>query len=328
MKKHLMTGILACMLMFGAKALYAQTVPLDTAINNVADEFSNNLKKGSKIAILAVRSSSARMSKYIIEELTSVFVNQRLVTVVDSAQLDQLQVEMNYQITGEISNASAQAIGKRVDAQSVITGSFEMVGNYYRFRVRIIEVETAAILVIHSANVQNDQVVASLMNSGTSPSASVATTTPQENYEDFTGSQRFGTWALNAFTVPGLGSIIIMKDKVGFRNQLIMGLSAPLLLVVGEFLIMTSQVYVYDGYGIPNNSHYRIGKQETFGVITMGLGGIMYLVNGVYNIVRSSTYHKPQSTALLFDPTAINIVLLPARDGSIDKVRLSYTMRF
>jgi len=277
------------------------------------------------------------MSKYIIEELTSVFVNQRLVTVVGRTQLEQLQDELKFQTFGEVNDSLAQTVGKRVGAQSVITGSFEQVGNYYRFRVRVIDVDTASITVTYSTNVQNDQGVASLMgSSGTSPSVSTAVT-QQENYEDFTTGQRVGTWAINACTIPGLGSYIIMKDKVGFRNQLLFGLGASLMYIVGYLTILDStyeeSVYHYSdtsygGYGYHTYETKTDEDKLTLGYTFIAIGGILGTVNFIYNIVRSSTYHKPQSTALLFDPTAINIVLLPARDGSIDRVRLSYTMHF
>ena len=164
MKKCLfLTGILACALVFGTGIAHAQTVSLDAAIKGVADDFSYNLKRGSKVAILSMRVNSGRMSNYLIEELTSVLVNQRMVTVVDRAQLDLIQEEMKFQMSGEVSDSSAQAIGRKLGATAIITGSFEPLGGYYRFRVRVVEVETAAILVTYSANVHSDQVVASLM---------------------------------------------------------------------------------------------------------------------------------------------------------------------
>jgi hypothetical protein len=312
MKKLFLMGILACALTFGAREVYAQIVTLDTAITNVVDEFSYNFKRGDKVAILAVRCSSARMSKYIIEELTSAFVSQRIITIVGRAQLDQLQDDLRFQMFSEVNDSLAQTVGRRVGAKSVITGSFEPVGNYYRFRVRVMDVESANILVTYSANVQNDQAVASLMNRGTdSSSSSVAATSSQGNYGDFTAGQRWGTWALNAFTIPGLGSYFIMQDKVGLRTQLILGLGGPGLTLVT--------------LGISA----MVGDFTSAIIAGYCVWPALWAANGIYNIVRSASYHKPSSyVGALFDPSALNVVLLPAKDGSIDKVHFSYTLHF
>ncbi|WP_461255768.1 CsgG/HfaB family protein [Treponema sp. R80B11-R83G3] len=320
MKKLFLTmGILVYALIFGTKEVCAQTVmTLDTAISNAEKELSSKLKQDSKIAILSMSSGSERLSTYVIEELTSAFVNKQKVTVVDRSQLDLIQQEMKFQYSGEVSDASAQAIGKKLGAQYIITGSFESLSDYYRFRIKVIEVETAVITMTYSANVQNDRIVASLMSdSGSQPSVSTSKEVkpkevkPKVNYvDDFTTGQRWGTWALN-FVLPGLGSYVVMKDKTGGTFQLISGLGG--LAIFGTSMML-----------------FTSGKLESTPFIVIeATGEIMWFVSQIYNIVRSATYHKPQpKTALLFDPSALNIVFLPASNGKIDKVQLSYTMRF
>jgi TolB-like protein len=322
MKKCLlMTGMFTCLLVFITGTAYAQTMSLDDAINSVGDEFSYNLKKGSKVAVLSMRSGSARMSNYIIEELTSILVNQRLVTVVDRAQLDLIQQEMDLQLSGEVSDSSAQAIGKKLGAQSIVTGSFEPIGNYYRFRVRVIEVETTAIMFTHSVNVQNDHIVASLMGQ-TNNTAPLVITPPA--YQDFTTGQRWGTWALNAFTIPGLGSYVIMKDTAGGTIQLITGGIGTALLWGGYFSFLDA-VLTPENY---DDTEYVDEQRVMSGIVIMALGGLTLAANHVYNIIRSVTYNKPRpKTASLIDPAAWNIVILPGRNG-IEQVRLSYTIRF
>ena len=345
----LISGILACVLVFGAKEIYAQTVAIDTAINNAGDEFSHNLRTGSKVAILAVRSGSMRMSNFIIEELTSVLVNQRVVTVVDRAQLDLVQKEINFQMSGEVSDSSVQLIGRKLGAQYIVSGSFEPIGDYYRFRVRAIEVETAAITLSYSANVRSDQVVASLMSgreinppvtkSKPEPETPPLPSLPQEEYRniimrdinneytDFSAGQRWGTWALNAFALPGLGSYVIMRDGRGGTTQLIMGLLSSTLMYVGYVGILDNS-FSYDN-SRSHSDRDRYQQQMDDSVNILIVGGILYVANGIYNIVRSSFYHKPQpKTASLINPEDLNFALFPAKDGGIDKVQLSYTLRF
>ena len=327
------------MLVFGTVA-HAQTVTLDTAIKNAVNEFSNSLFRGSKVAVVAIRSDSAKMSTHIIEELTSVLANQRIVTIIDSGQIVQLQREMNFQISGEISDASAQAIGKRVGAQTVITGLFEQVGNDYRLRLRVIEVETT--VTTHSVNVRNDAVVASLMGKDPTPAAStpvasapastpaaapaeapVATASQEGAYEDFTGGARFGTWALNAFVIPGLGSYAVMKDKTGGGIQLALWGISDIFLLIGGGCLYGALVL---GTGDSEATHE---EKMSIGTTCTVIGGLLWAANGIYNIVRSATYHKPRpEIAALIDPKAWNIALLPGKSGNLERVQVSYTVRY
>ena len=277
-----------------------------------------------------MHAGSERMSNYLVEELTFATVGRRIFTVVDRAQLDLIREEMNFQMSGEVSDASAQAIGQKLGAQYIVTGTFESIGNYYRFRVRVIEVETAVIQVTYSANVQNDQVVASLLGSGvrtpaSAPSAPSAPPAPG-SYQDFTFWERQGTMALNF--IPGLGSYVIMKDKVGGTIQLAVGGSGLIALIVG-YAVLLSAKPPDDEQGIPDYEDKEYQAQFNSGVICASIGAGLYLGNYIFiNGIRSNTYHKPRSqTALLIDPEAWNIAILPGKNG-IEQVSLSYTLRF
>jgi hypothetical protein len=71
---------------------------------------------------------------------------------------------MNLQLSGDVSDDSAQAIGKQLGAQAIVTGSLTNLGNTYRFRVKVINVETARIEAQFSYNLGNNQQVAFLLN--------------------------------------------------------------------------------------------------------------------------------------------------------------------
>jgi len=180
MRNYLLkAGFLAFFLVLVITGAFAQTVTLDNAIRGATEEVANNLRRGNRIAILSVRSNSYRMSNYLVEELTNTLVNQRLFTIVDRAQLELIQEEMQFQMSGDVSDASAQAIGKLLGAQAIITGTFDSIGDFYRFRVRVIEIETAAIKVTYSANVYGDAVVQSLMGvTSSAPAAAAAAPAP------------------------------------------------------------------------------------------------------------------------------------------------------
>jgi hypothetical protein len=71
---------------------------------------------------------------------------------------------MNLQLSGDVSDDSAQAIGMQLGAQAIVTGSLTNLGDTYRFRVKVINVETARIEAQFSYNLGNNQQVAFLLN--------------------------------------------------------------------------------------------------------------------------------------------------------------------
>ena len=195
----------------------------------------------------------------------------------------------------------------------------------------MIEVESAAILAIYSANVQNDHVVASLMRDGGSNSVSPSTPAPAaSNNENFTTGQRWGTWALNEFVLPGLGSYVIMRDPLGGTIQLMAGGVGTILYIIGIVNILNStyEVYVYDSY---YGGYYETRVDEdqlSRGTGMVVAGAVLVTANFIFNIVRSATYNKPQpKVGSLADPNAWSLAVLPEANG-VKQVRLAYTLRY
>jgi hypothetical protein len=141
----------------------AQSVDLNTAIKNGAAYFEQNLQSGTSIAVLSIRSDSLTLSEYVIDELSSYLVNGRTFTVVDRQNIDTIQREMNYQLSGDVSDETAQSIGKRIGAETVITGAIQPFGDGYRLDLRALSVETGVIQGVTRQNIRSDNVLASLV---------------------------------------------------------------------------------------------------------------------------------------------------------------------
>jgi TolB-like protein len=118
---------------------------LDDAIQKSSLEIAGNLKPGTIIAVLTVASESEKITEYIIEELTTYLPKNNNITIVDRENLDLLQQEIDFQLSGEVSDESAQAIGKKLGAQSIVYGTLTKVLGNYRLRMKTINVETAVI---------------------------------------------------------------------------------------------------------------------------------------------------------------------------------------
>jgi TolB-like protein len=154
-------------------------VMLDRGIGNAVKYFAERLEKGNKIVVLNFSAPTTRLAEYVSEELTAGFVNDGSWTVVDRDNLELLQQELQFQMSGEVDDDTVLSIGKKLGAQIIVSGSLEAVGNLFRLRIRAISVETAAIKGIHTATIQRDRILASLAE--TPPAA--AETSPAQTKE-------------------------------------------------------------------------------------------------------------------------------------------------
>jgi hypothetical protein len=138
----------------------------------------------------------------------------------------------------------------------------------------------------------------------------VSAPAPRNNgYRNYSSGQRFGTFLLNC-VVPGLGSFAIMRDTRGGINQLGMALGG------------LTAFYIASSIGF--DSHDNI---NAMGVFFYTAGGILFVVDLVYNIVRSSAKRRPRPQVSLVDPEAWNIAITPSRNG-IETVSLAHTIKF
>jgi TolB-like protein len=103
------------------------------------------LNKKPVIAVLNFSSNSNKLSAYVLEELTLRLADSDRFTVVERQRLEVIRRERNFQLSGEVSDATIQSIGNQLGAQYVITGSLIDLKDIYRFRVYALGVETAAI---------------------------------------------------------------------------------------------------------------------------------------------------------------------------------------
>ena len=173
MRKLFIFGLFVVLL---SGTLSAQQLNLDTTLTRAARGVEEVLSQGTKVAVLNFSSPSEAFSDHVIEELTGKLVIGRKVTIVDRRNLALITSEMHLQLSGDVSDESAQAIGRMLGAQSIVSGSLTNMGTFYRFRVRVINVETAAIQTQVSLDLQNDSQVAFLLGSSLSSGSSSANT--------------------------------------------------------------------------------------------------------------------------------------------------------
>jgi hypothetical protein len=150
---------------------------LDIAIRDASDYLNDNIPAKSKIVILNIQSDYTSLSEYIIDELIANAVNDKMFSVVDRAQLDQIRMELNFQLSGEVSDQSALEIGKFLGAQTIVSGTIGELADRHRMRIRALNVETAEVQGQYNRNINASRTITALMKGGRSQTASYGTRT-------------------------------------------------------------------------------------------------------------------------------------------------------
>jgi hypothetical protein len=138
---------------------------LNAAIRETSDYLNKQLPKGNKLVILNIQSDFPALSEYIIDELIANTVNDRIFSVVDRQQLNTIRAELDFQMSGEVDDNTAQALGRMAGAQIIISGAVSRIGDLYRLRVRALSVQTAAIEGQFNRNIPDGTTVSALVKS-------------------------------------------------------------------------------------------------------------------------------------------------------------------
>jgi TolB-like protein len=144
-----------------AFCVFGQEIDLDIAINESANYFIERLPQKMRIAITnfgAESYGSNSISEYIIDEIVELFVNNGRFSMIDRQNIDRARNELDFNMSGEVSDETAQLIGHFLGAQTVIFGSIKPMGNIVRFQLRAIGVKTAEILGIYTANIRKNDI--------------------------------------------------------------------------------------------------------------------------------------------------------------------------
>jgi TolB-like protein len=295
--------------------IFAQTsITLDEALIKGAQDLQDKLARGVKVVVLNFNSPTARFSDYVLDEMIGRLVNGGKVTVVDRQNLALIQKEMNFQMSGEVSDASAQEIGMKLGAQSIISGSLEDMGGFYRIRFRTIEVVSATIQVTSSLNVRKDNQVNLLLSgapASTQRPAAGGSGTGYPNGLNYSTGQKVGVGFLNILF--GLGSFT-MGDWVG--GLIIAGTQAAGYLMM--VTAITSDEYLEGGFELPIIYYVGLG---------VNVGSM------IYGFTRPFSYDKAlakkNGTYYASDNPMdhINIFFIPDNNG-IHTVHLSYNLKF
>ena len=114
---------------------------LQEVIEKSADSIAKKLPTDSRVVITSFISENDALSEFIIEELTgALFV--RGVEVADRQNLAYVHQELDFHMSGDVSDETARSVGKFLAADLVITGSLTYHNNIYRYQLDSLNVFT------------------------------------------------------------------------------------------------------------------------------------------------------------------------------------------
>ena len=157
MKKTVL--FIVCLL--AAAGLFA--LDINEALDTAAKQFSGSLKAGTTVAIVGIASDTEAMSEYLLDEMTIRIVQNKKLTVADRANLEAIKKEMNFQLSGEVSDATMKEIGAMVGADVVIHGNLNKIGDIFMLTLQALDVTKATVLDMYRKNVELDDISMSLM---------------------------------------------------------------------------------------------------------------------------------------------------------------------
>jgi len=168
MKKNIV--LLVIISAFSLTPAYSQNnAPLDKAITEIIDYLDTRLPARSVVAVLNVKSDNQALSNYIISELVNTIINKKNFIPIDREHIDFIQKELQFHLSGDVSDETAQAIGKILGSQTIISGEIIPINDkMYQLAIKAISVETAAIQGTVSKNIQIDKKTKKLTGSAES----------------------------------------------------------------------------------------------------------------------------------------------------------------
>lgn len=276
---------------------------INDALKQAAAQFSESLKANTTVAILGISSSSADLSEYMLDELTTNVVQTRKLQVVTRANLDVIKKEMNFQLSGEVSDETMQRLGAKTGAQTVISGTFKQLGTAYRINIQAFDVTTAVVQDVYQANVSDDDTLALLTKKKVVDSSGKVT----KNAYDYTAGERVGMGFQNMLF--GLGSYTHGHWGDGLFMTAVEGLG-----VVFIFLELTDEGEDrYDAEGRYTGTDF---SYEGFSNLGLGLIAASWL----YGFIRPCFYHKNTKIGLDGKSDGLNFAFVPTNKNVATQV--------
>ena len=126
------------------------------AIEQAADRITADLSPGSRVAVMDFEAGNDRLSDFIKMELTGALIERRI-EVVARHSIEYIERELDFQMSGYVSDETALSIGKFVAAELLVTGQLTHLGSAYRFTATATRVQEATHVSAPRFDVRDDR---------------------------------------------------------------------------------------------------------------------------------------------------------------------------
>lgn len=167
MKKIVVILLLACAVCGGSFA-QEKAAGLEKAITSVSVSVMRNIPKNKKVAIYGcnipdsvIEDKKNKLYQDVLDDIIVAFSREKAkkqFIIVDRQELETVRVEMNFQLSGEVPDDKAKALGRKLEADYIVTGRITRSGDgSYKIYLKIIDVESGEIITMDSAAIiKND----------------------------------------------------------------------------------------------------------------------------------------------------------------------------
>jgi len=107
---------------FQQKNTMNPNLSLDSAIFEGSKYLASRISIKSNVAVINIQSPTNNLTNYIIDSLLMHLVNEDKYLLIERSELNILEKEQHYQLSGMVSDQTAVSIGKQLGTQFIITG--------------------------------------------------------------------------------------------------------------------------------------------------------------------------------------------------------------
>lgn len=156
-----------CMVLCAVWLAGEQKVVIDKAIQEAQKRIERELGQNTRIIVFNFNAPAETLSEYVLEQLANRLINSKKLIVIERKDLNLIRKEMDYQYSGDVSDAEMQAMGKQYGAQSIVSGRFDRL--LYGFSIKVINVQTAVVEASYHTELKKDAKLEALLGEAEGP---------------------------------------------------------------------------------------------------------------------------------------------------------------
>jgi len=155
--------IIILLFLLNIEHLFSQAlISLDNAYQKTVNSIYTTINIGARIFISDIQSNSRSLTEYTTNKLVSMVLNDKrkgniVVVERDAQNLALMNKEINYQLSGEVSDETALSIGKKLGAEVIVIGNIKQLAENFILHIRIVHIETGRILGVINEKIRSDK---------------------------------------------------------------------------------------------------------------------------------------------------------------------------